>query len=696
MTLLAERELKVTAWPYLIAAPGTAWFSLLYLDPLDTARSTGTNLLFAVAATGAMLALELVLTYAWSLIARHHRSLRTNTASVAAYIAIAALAAPAYLAILGPLGPGQQEVRITLWIFFVLYLAPSMAVLAIIVQKVITATNRFRQVRDVANRRLQQVTDLNELLEAAEDRLQRESFSRVRDEVAGPLAEIASTASLLTDEEIACALQEVMDEHLRPLAHELHPITVRLGLITAVRALGPHHTITVDPAIARLDADGQLLDDNVRLQLYRWIRESLAATQASAITLTVRSRLLVVTMTTHGAPLSLDGIHQAAGLTSIGAGSVAAPLRGQPMPVFQLATRGTRSPRPRIDFWQAVTTPLPRRLLLVLLLLAGALPGQVVVALGVLNSTTVTVMLAWTLIPLGLTYSYLQLPRPSRNWKGGVRVIVEWTSIAVLAGVSYATITTAALPVTTVGGMFDDIARAAIRFTIPGLALTIAYGFAAVAESMLVRAEAELRAESVRRVDILTEAAHMEEAVAEGLHRTVQGRVAAIIVMLRVHERSEALAYLDDLTTRVIPPLLARLRPQAVGTTDILVDVPPTMAMRLVGAVPDLPGEILTDVRRVIGEAAVNARRHGGATELEIKVTLDEGQLTVACTDNGRSALGASSPGLGSRVFDQVCIQRGGSWSLTAVPAGHRLELRCPVTPAMTTRQDVLSDVNLT
>ena len=696
MTLLAKRELKVMAWPYLLAAPGLVWFSLLYLGVVGITRPSGINLLVAATATGTMVVVELVLTLLWSLAARRHRALRTNAASVSAYIAIAVLAAPAYLAIISTLRPDEQEFRSTLSIAFILFLAPTTAVLAIIVQKVTTATKRFQQVRDVANRRTRQVAELNELLEAAEDRLKRESFSRVRDEVAEPLASLASTAGLRTDEELADALEEVLDKHLRPLAHELHPVTVRLGLVTAVRALGPHHTMTADPAIQRLDADGQLLDDNVRLQLYRWIRESLAATRASAVTMTLRSRILVVTVTTHGALPPLDGIHLAAGLTSIGAGSVAVPLRGQPMQAVEpLPSARGRLPL-HADFWQAVTTPLPRRLLLVLLLLAGALPGQVVIALGVINSTTVTVLLAWTLIPLGLTYGYVHLPQPTRDWRGGCRIIIEWVSIAVLAGASYAAITTATIPLTTLGGVFDDIARALVRFTIPGLALTISYGFAAVAYSMLISAEANLRAEAARRDSILADAAHMEEAVAEGLHRTVQGRVAAIIVMLRVHERSEALAYLDDLATNVVPSLLERLRPQTDDTVDILVDVPPSMVMRLVGTLPDLPSDVLIDVRRVIGEAAVNARRHGGATHIEVQVAIEDGLLTVSCADNGRSPLKASPPGLGSRVFDQVCIQRGGSWTLSAVTPGYRLELRFPLPPAMPERQDDLTDSHAT
>lgn len=688
MTVLAPRELQVTAWPYVIAAPGLSWYTYLWTSARSTESSETTLMLLSGLAVAAWLISAAALVYLWRAWSRGHPT-RSNSLSLFAYAWITLLAGVGFLLLFGALQL-TRSISLTSGLLFLLFSVPTITVLAIITQKVATAYTRFSYLHVVADEQLARNRRINDLLQQAEVGLQQESFTRVRDEVGEPLARLEDRAVSMSDAAIGTDLQQFMDSSLRPLAHELHPVTVRLGLVSAIRSLDPDLTIRVDPAVLRMDADGQLLDENVRLQTYRWLRESIAATPHPVVQFTLGNRSLSLALHPSSQALPLDPVQRAAGLTGPTPGTIHIPLRGQ-VPHFYVDA-STPAPRSRLGadlFREAVTTPLPRRQLLVLLMLAGAIPTQFLVALAVVTPATIAASLAWVIIPLILTQVFVSLPAPPRTWVGATMVIAEWVLISVAVGATYAFLVTLSGDIGTAGALGADIGRGLIRFAIPGLALTISYGYATAAQSLLDDASAQVDAEWQRRSEILETAAEMEREVAEGLHRTVQGRVAASIVLLNVGQRTEALSYIHDLNVIVIPRLLQRLTSPAARAHAITADVPPSMAISLIHGVPDLPTDLISDLQRVVGEAAVNARRHGQATAFAIDITLAGDVVTIACCDDGRSQCEDGPAGLGSRVMDQVCERWGGSWHRQRTDHGCTLTLTCLTASPAATPQSV-------
>ena len=168
----------------------------------------------------------------------------------------------------------------------------------------------------------------NATLEAAESSLRAESRRLLSEEVAAPLGDIVETGANLDDAELANELDDFIGERLRPMAHVLHPVSVRLGLIPALRSLDPLCLISATPTVERMDSDGVLLDDDVRLQVYRWMRENLPESGGSSTALVIRGRDLEVSV--HPSKdRGLDAVQLVAGLRRVREGVIAAPLRGQ-------------------------------------------------------------------------------------------------------------------------------------------------------------------------------------------------------------------------------------------------------------------------------------------------------------------------------------------------------------------------------
>ena len=84
----------------------------------------------------------------------------------------------------------------------------------------------------------------------------------------------------------------------------------------------------------------------------------------------------------------------------------------------------------------------------------------------------------------------------------------------------------------------------------------------------------------------------------------------------------------------------------------------------------------IREISRLVEEGISNAVRHGGATLLQLTVSLTpNGSVTVQLDDNG-SGPGTGKPSIGSAIFTQTTQ---GNWSLSATPNGSRLVAIIPV-----------------
>jgi signal transduction histidine kinase len=86
---------------------------------------------------------------------------------------------------------------------------------------------------------------------------------------------------------------------------------------------------------------------------------------------------------------------------------------------------------------------------------------------------------------------------------------------------------------------------------------------------------------------------------------------------------------------------------------------------------------------RAVGEIAVNARRHGGASTLVISVIVEGAHCRVVCEDDGAGMAESTAPGLGSRLLDETTAALGGSWTIDSLETGCRVTvdvlLRAPL-----------------
>lgn len=574
-----------------------------------------------------------------------------------------------------------SQYPLTLLVLWTVTRPVNVLVLALIVQLIRDGQGASRDVDGILQERLSLARSTNATLEAAESSLRAESRRLLKEEVAAPLGDIVETGANLDNAELANEVDDFIGERLRPMAHVLHPVSVRLGLIPALRSLDPLCLMAASPTVERMDSDGVLLDDDVRLQVYRWMRENLPESGGSSTALVLRGRDLEVSI--HPSrDRDLDAVQLVAGLRRVRGGVIAAPLRGQVTEWVDIAAdpfAGTPPRRERYRLRDLLTVPLPRRLLLVFLLTLGSAPLQFVVYQWALTPTTLVASACLALAPLITTYALDRLPPPSHTLAGAWRVVGEWSLIALAAVLGIA------VPAT-IFGLFPEgpaewilmAFRMSYRYLLPGLAVVASYGLVVVAQRRLEQANTALARERQRRVEILAESQRLDRDVAEALHRTVQGRLAAAVVMLRLGERQDAWKQIVDMATVEVPELLSRLGERA-STSALVIDPPIGLSVMQLGDIT-LGPDMLEDTRSVLGEVAANARRHGHASALVIRVDQTSGGWRFVCEDDGQGITSDATPGLGSRLLDETVARYGGSWSMEQMDQGCRVTIDLPVT----------------
>ena len=674
------RHLGLSLWPFAFLTIGEFLGAMLIMRDAPDAPSP--SLIAAISFLAALVGFVIAAILIWSarrfITSSRSAWWRSVPAALLLYWVVAVVSGFLMAIVAVALRGGQYPVSfIVLW---TVTRPVNVLVLALIVQLIRDGQHASRDVGVILQERLSLARSTNATLERAEASLRAVSRRLLEEEVAAPLSEIVKTGGRRGNAELANDVDDFIGERLRPMAHVLHPVSVRLGLIPALRSLDPLCLISASPTVERMDADGVLLDDGVRLQVYRWMRESLPGSRGSSTALVIRGRELEVSI--HPSKdRELDAVQLVAGLRRVRAGVIAAPLRGQVTEWVDVEADpfvDTPPRRERYRLRDLLTVPLPRRVLLVFLLTLGSAPLQFVVYQWAVTPAAVLASFCLAAAPLATTYGLDRLPPPGRTLGGAWRVVGEWSLIALSAVLGVA------VPAT-IFGLFPEGAgewilmafRMSYRYLLPGLAVVASYGLVVVAQRRLEQANTALARERQRRVEILAESQRLDRDVAEALHRTVQGRLAAAVVMLRLDNREDAWKQIMDMATVEVPELLSRLDDRALSS-GLVVDPPIGLSVVQIGDIT-LEPSMLEDARSILGEVAANARRHGQASVLVIHGEQVAAGWRFVCDDDGRGITGDATPGLGSRLLDETVARYGGSWAMEPTDTGCRVTIELPV-----------------
>ena len=104
---------------------------------------------------------------------------------------------------------------------------------------------------------------------------------------------------------------------------------------------------------------------------------------------------------------------------------------------------------------------------------------------------------------------------------------------------------------------------------------------------------------------------------------------------------------------------------------------------------PLLPSAVEVAAYRIVLEAVTNVARHAGASHCTVAVTVADGSLCLAVTDNGRGMAhtgqvpGDRSQGLGLRSMAERATELGGECTVGAArDGGTRVAATIPLGPA--------------
>jgi len=147
--------------------------------------------------------------------------------------------------------------------------------------------------------------------------------------------------------------------------------------------------------------------------------------------------------------------------------------------------------------------------------------------------------------------------------------------------------------------------------------------------------------------------------------------------MLRLGQRDEAWAQVIEMSSVEIPWLLERMGDAPANR--VLVPDPP-IGLTVI-QMDDLPFDQSTFglIARAVGEVAVNARRHGGASTLVVSVVVDKDRCRLICEDDGSGMKEPITPGLGTRLLDDTAAAAGGAWRIERSRRGCRVVLDMPM-----------------
>ena len=179
---------------------------------------------------------------------------------------------------------------------------------------------------------------------------------------------------------------------------------------------------------------------------------------------------------------------------------------------------------------------------------------------------------------------------------------------------------------------------------------------------------------------IRLELAELERAMAgagleTGAAQRARDLTGRALESIRATARGLRPAVLDDLG---LVPALRALAEDFAGRTGVAVNLSTT-------PLPARPApEVEVAVYRVLQEALTNVARHAGATRVDARLALDEGEIVLVVQDDGRGFQAdgrarADGGGTGLAGMRERVVGAGGRLTVTSAPGrGARLEARLP------------------
>ena len=218
---------------------------------------------------------------------------------------------------------------------------------------------------------------------------------------------------------------------------------------------------------------------------------------------------------------------------------------------------------------------------------------------------------------------------------------------------------------------------------------------------MMVRSHRKIEAaqrERLRQMQIFSEklqAAREEEQkqIARELHDELGGALTGIkydmlwlgkhTAMKRsVKERYQAIRAMVDTTTKTVQRISSGLRPKILDTVGLAAAVEwhtreftkrTSIEVKLnqTDELPPMDDAVATGIYRIIQEALTNVARHSEATRAEVALRMNNGELQVNITDNGKGidqAMIAHPESLGILSMQERARMLGGNMVITSSP----------------------------
>ncbi|MCX6121187.1 MAG: sensor histidine kinase [Ignavibacteriales bacterium] len=218
---------------------------------------------------------------------------------------------------------------------------------------------------------------------------------------------------------------------------------------------------------------------------------------------------------------------------------------------------------------------------------------------------------------------------------------------------------------------------------------------------MMVRSHRKIEAaqrERLRQMQLFSEklqAAREEEQkqIARELHDELGGALTGIkydllwlgkhtVMKSSVKERYQAIRTMVDTTTKTVQRISSGLRPKILDTVGLAAAVEwhireftkrtsIEVKLQQPDNLPSLDDAKTTGVYRIIQEALTNIARHSEATRAEVAMHLNNGELRVAITDNGKGidqAMIVHPESLGILSMQERARMLGGKIAFTSNP----------------------------
>jgi signal transduction histidine kinase len=230
---------------------------------------------------------------------------------------------------------------------------------------------------------------------------------------------------------------------------------------------------------------------------------------------------------------------------------------------------------------------------------------------------------------------------------------------------------------------------------------------------MMVRSHRKIEAaqrERLRQMQVFSEklqSAREEEQkqIARELHDELGGALTGIkydLLWLGKHtamkrdvkKRYQAVRAMVDMTTKTVQRISSGLRPKILDTVGLAAAVEWHIreftkrtsieaTLQQTDQLPSMDDTVATGVYRIIQEALTNVARHSEATRAEVAVRLNNGELQVEITDNGKGvdqAMIVHPESLGILSMQERARMLGGKIIFTSNPGkGTRVVLTAPI-----------------